>query len=282
MSVLVGVHGIAKQQLGRHQLIDPWQRALADGIERATGRRHGLPPLDMAFYGDVFLTPSGSGKSGVDPDERLLDDLSDDEVSELMAAAAEVVPVEQDVDDAKAYTKAPLALQPALRALDQRFGPLTGRLYFGELRQVRRYLYDKDIKARVDAAMAAAVGPTCRIIVAHSLGSVVAWEYVRQNPDHPLDLLLTCGSPLGLRMVRSRLPEFDGEAGERPSHVSRWVNLRDPHDPVACAGDLRHWWSGVGEVSVNNQGDAHSALRYLSKREAGEVVVAAAPQLAAL
>jgi hypothetical protein len=53
VTVIVGVHGIAQQQLGRNQLVAAWGPALRDGIELSARRAIADPPLDLAFYGDV-------------------------------------------------------------------------------------------------------------------------------------------------------------------------------------------------------------------------------------
>ena len=239
--------------------------------------------MDIAYYGDVFLPPPPPGKSTADLD--LMDDLTTEEYADLGDAAVEAVPPEEIAAAASAEDKAalrtPLPLQAMLRALDRRFGASAGVLYLGEVRQVRRYLTDPPIKAEVDRVVDAAVTPDCRILIGHSLGSVVAWEFVRRHPEHHLDLLLTLGSPLGLRAVRRLLPEPDYSVDARPRHVASWVNVRDPRDPVCCAGDLRQWWSGLSDVPVNNQRDAHSAERYLTKRQVGEAIRRAAPDLVA-
>jgi hypothetical protein len=64
--------------------------------------------------------------------------------------------------------------------------------------------------------------------------------------------------------------------------VKRWVNLRDPRDPIALAGGLAPWWPVVEDDStINNGGNAHAAQRYLSKRLTGAAVLAAVPDLGA-
>lgn len=69
MAAIVGVHGIAQQQLGRHQLREPWRRSLADGLERASGARVAPPPLDIAYYGDLFLPARDDTKGAPPPSE---------------------------------------------------------------------------------------------------------------------------------------------------------------------------------------------------------------------
>lgn len=284
MSLIVGVHGIAQQQLGRNILLGPWQRALADGIERACRHPVSLPPLDVAYYGDLFLPAVGAAKAASDDVERMLAELDDDECADFESAAREVLSPEEiaaaEAAQEKAYTRTPGPLQVLLRALDRRFGASAGVLYLGELRQVRRYLTDPRLKAEADARIDAVMAPECRVLIGHSLGSVVAREYVRRHPEHRLDLLVTLGSPLGLRMIRSRLPGPDLPVDAPPEWLAGWVNVRDPHDPVACAGDLRSWWRWIDERLVNNQADAHSVTRYLAKREVGDALVRKVPELA--
>lgn len=280
MSVVVGVHGVAQQQFGRKQLLRDWRLALADGLELAFGRPVAYPPFDIAFYGNVFLPRTGTtNKGATQPDD--LTDLSDVEEVELLDAAHEVVTAEEIAAAAslppdKAYTRTPKAVQAVLRALDARFGAAAGVLYLGVLRQVRRYLVAPELKAEVDGLVDRAVTADCRVLVGHSLGSVVAWEYLRRHPEHRVDLFLTVGSPLGLRMVRSRLPHA---VFGPPRNVGRWVNIRDRRDPVACAGDLIQLWPGVHDRHVDNEGDSHNVARYLSKVETGSVILEAAPQL---
>ena len=291
MALVVGVHGIAQQQTGPHQLASQWRLALADGIQLAAGSLVSAPPVEVAFYGHLFrpeAPPGAKGASapgrGEDPETMLLVEVDSGERAKLECAADEAAPatdgVESDVVEAKGITRMPLWLQHVMRNIDHRFGPRAGLLYLGELRQVQRYLCDPAVKSAVDAVVDRAVVPDCRILVGHSLGSVVAWEYARQHPDHRLDLLLTAGSPLGLKVVRDSLPTPDYGIDGRPSHVARWLNVRDPRDPVACAGDLGQWWPGVDECLVNNEVEAHSVLRYLDSIEVGRAVLAVAPGLA--
>ena len=280
--MIIGVHGIAEEQLGRAQLLRAWKPALSDGLELVLGCEPRLLPFDMAFFGNKFLKPPSDGKAGTGAAGRL-DELGDDEIADLMQAALEVV-TQEDVSAAEAmppskmFGRVPRPLQAVLRALDMRFGAAAGVLYLGSLRQVRQYLCDAELKSAVDAIVAKSVREDTRVLIGHSLGSVVAWEYVRQHSDHALSLFLTLGSPLGLRMVRSRLPRF-GLPGSVPEQVEAWVNLRDPRDPVACGGDVDGIWPGVADRRVNNGKEAHRATAYLSKFEAGAAILSALPGL---
>jgi pimeloyl-ACP methyl ester carboxylesterase len=217
---------------------------------------------------------------GAPSGEDWLHGMSESEIADLAEAARGVLS-DQESSGAeaptKAYTRVPSPLQALAGAIGRRFGGLwAADLFFGELRQVRRYLRDSSLKKEVDSRLTAAVSAGCRILVGHSLGSIVAYEFVHQHPDAQLDLLLTLGSPLGLRLVREGLAEpLLTPNGEQFTGVRRWVNIYDRHDPIACAGGLGRWWPHVVDEVVDNQGDAHAVARYLSKRVTGAAIGAA-------
>ncbi|MGY4744956.1 hypothetical protein [Streptomyces sp. ATMOS53] len=296
MTAIVGIHGIGKQQSGRHQMAPSWRAALRDGLERASGSAMPEPPLDLAFYGHLFSPAAstsagprpGPGRKGpgrAEPGE-LFAGLDGEELEDLLQAAGEAVTPEEveaaAASPAKAYTRVPIPLQAVLRAMDRKFGPSAGVLYLGALRGVRQYLKDAELKECIDAAVRAGVSPACRVLIGHSLGSVIAFEYVRQNPGHRLERLITLGSPLSLRMVSRLLPNpHYGRVRGLPVTLGSWVNIRDARDPVTCGGALRRWWPGVDDrPPVDNRGDAHAVERYLGKRETGSAVLEVMPGLA--
>jgi hypothetical protein len=257
-------------------------------MERSVGRRVPVPEFDVAFYGDFFLSTAACARAkGPDRDGGgAWDAVTKEEISDLVAAAGEVL-LESDVRGAyheepgKGFGRAPLLLQATMGALDRRFGARTGRLFVGELRQVRRYLLDSELKIKADARLVESVTADCQILIGHSLGSVVAFEFLRQHPEYYLDLFITLGSPLGLQAIRHLMPDPGlGSVQGIPVNVGAWVNLRDLRDPVACAGSLTRWWPGIREAIVDNQKFAHSVERYLSKKETGDAVLSVAPELA--
>jgi hypothetical protein len=111
------------------------------------------------------------------------------------------------------------------------------------LRDLWRYLRDDNGIAEHTRGMlklrlrAAAEGRHPVLLIAHSMGSVIAydslWELSASGRDHlQLDMLLTMGSPLGQRYMRKRLMGA-GKTGYRryPNNIRRWRNL-------AAIGDL--------------------------------------------
>ncbi|WP_157245209.1 hypothetical protein [Nonomuraea typhae] len=105
------------------------------------------------------------------------------------------------------------------------------------------------------------------VVVAHSLGSVVAYEAFWANPDLETDLLITLGSPLGMRNVifERLLPAPVNGRGERPPGVGRWVNIADKDDIAAIPPELCDSFAGIDEERLVNLDwlDFHTAGKYL-------------------
>lgn len=111
------------------------------------------------------------------------------------------------------------------------------------LRDLRRYVSDDNGIAEHTRRMlkiplqAAAEGGHEVLLIAHSMGSVIAydslWEMSHAGRDRAaVDLLLTMGSPLGQRYMQKRLKGAGDSGHDRfPTNIRRWKNL-------AAVGDL--------------------------------------------
>lgn len=271
------MHGIGQKFRGRDEILQEWTSALTDAVEWATKRRI-RPDLDLAFYGHLFRAADfpdyaleSRAKGPLDTDsEAWLAALDDTELADLEAAVAEIVtPADIAIaaDEAarrKAVTWLPERAVTLTGAVERRFPKGTGKHFLRTVREAHRYLLDARLKEQVDK-ITAGVAAGATVLIGHSLGSVVGYEFLRQHPGHSVRLLLTIGSPLGLRTVRDRLPAGD------PS-VPKWVNIRDPHDPVTAAGALSRWYPVTRERRANNGLNAHSAERYLNFKATGEAL----------
>lgn len=109
------------------------------------------------------------------------------------------------------------------------------------------------------AATIAREGPTT--VVAHSLGSVIAYEALWAHPELEVDLLITTGSPLALDPIFERL---GFGRGAKPPGVREWINLSDPEDIVAFPVDLRDRFDGV-DVQDRVTGTRGTAAGYLTQ-----------------
>ena len=105
------------------------------------------------------------------------------------------------------------------------------------LQETRRYFQDRDgvatkIRQLVADRFLASWAPGSRLLViAHSLGSVIAFETLwelsqRKDSEIRIDLFMTLGSPLGLNFMRHRMLNARETGARRyPTNIRRWVNL---------------------------------------------------------
>lgn len=185
--------------------------------------------------------------------------------------------------DARSLLRTPGGVQAALRALSgsRFFAGLALRAMVSNLHQVRRYLTEPDLRARIQQQLVAAVDEDTRVIVAHSLGTVVAYEALCAHPRWPVRALVTLGSPLGIaNLVFDRLrpaptPTGDGgpPRGQWPGAVRQWTNVADCGDVVALVKDLRPLFGErVRGFLIHNGAKAHDVAPYLTAPQTGAAI----------
>jgi hypothetical protein len=283
MARVVAVHGIAQQFNGESVLHDEWCAPMRDGMRLAGGGDLAPDDLRCVSYGQVFRPP-GRPLSG---DVPLLTaaDVADGFDQELLALWwAEAARVDDQVigPDARSLLRTTRSVQTALRALSgsRFFAGLALRAMVFDLQQVRRYLTESELRAWIQGQVAQAIGSDTRVIVAHSLGSVVAYEALCANPRWPVRALVTLGSPLGIRnLVFDRLqPTPTSRDGGRlrgawPGAVRDWTNVADVGDIVALVKDLRPLFGErVRGFLVHNGAKAHDVVPYLTAAETGAAI----------
>jgi hypothetical protein len=291
----VCVHGIGKQLDGEHTLLSQWLPALQDGLGRADAT--GLladTEVGMAFYGDLFR-PSGQPLAVGDPHYRASDvepGLEAELLLEWWKAAAAIEP-QVVAPGADTLARTPGSVQAALRALSHSkfFGGLALRTLVFDLKQVRRYLTDPELRAAARARVSHLIGPDTQVVIGHSLGSVVAYEALcalnaadrSESQDnrlpHRVRALVTLGSPLGIRnLIFDRLqPPPDGDRGAWPGGPGLgWTNVADAGDLVALVKDLRlAFGDQLNGYLVHNGAHAHDAAAYLTDPLTGAAIAAA-------
>jgi len=302
MAAIVLVHGIAQEQYSADLLESKWLPALAGGVRTA-----GFPDIAdkiwragpgaiearMAFYGHLFLRPGaqGLGAEKLSPEQsELADQLSLEwlERAETRAsneeqrrtAAIELVYLRRD--PARQAQGVRSGVRDAWKSLARlRWFALLGyaiaeRFVVRTLSQVTRYLTDDAIRGEIQQIVLDKIGDDTRVLLGHSLGSIVAYE-VAHRLDRPLPLLVTLGSPLGVEtLVLQRLRP----PASFPPRVRRWVNVADKDDLVAAEPNLTNLFAVSmprdaifeGSYTVDNGAEPHSAEFYLGKGHIGRPV----------
>jgi hypothetical protein len=134
-------------------------------------------------------------------------------------------------------------------------------------KDVYQYLKNPGIRDAIDTGVRQAMSTTPAVVVAHSLGSVVAYNLLRRegaNNGWRVPLLVTVGCPLGVTAIREWL-----KPNKHPECAEAWFNAMDSRDIVALYPlDEPHGWdvspSIENKTDVQNQtSNRHGISGYL-------------------
>ena len=285
MAVIVGIHGIAQQFRGGYQLGTVWFDALRDGLATAGYRptADALTPADLrvAYFGDLFRP--GGAMAVQEPPFSAADVQPGPERDLLIELYQAAVAQDRSLGPpAGAMGPGRAAVQVMLERLlrSATFARVAQRAFIGNLKQVTRFLGDRLVKDLVLARVHEQMGESTRVLIGHSLGSVVAYEYVCRYQPPSVRLLVTLGSPLGIPgLVFDRLTPIPADGrGAWPGAVAGWVNVADPNDIVALRKQLAELFPGpspskaVDDRLVDNGDQPHAVDRYLNARQAGSAL----------
>lgn len=166
----------------------------------------------------------------------------------------------------------------------------SGWSLLGHLAQVGRYLdrgepdaggRSLDVRVR-ERVLQGADPERPLVVVAHSLGTVVAFEALHHHHG-PVTLLVTLGSPLATGAAV--LPRVKPQPARTPEPVERWLNFWDRDDIVVSRPRVQKWMmpshSGVAPVTDRVDSDGiwvHTATKYLRQPAVAGPIVEALKQ----
>ncbi|MEU4261885.1 hypothetical protein ACYCCF_01565 [Streptomyces argenteolus] len=292
---VVLVHGIGPEGQTEEELRTEWTTTLVRTLREHGHGGHaarleaGGTAVAMAYYRDLFsryaprddldvpfpeemaLVAEMTGEDIMDNIRRNASDPAerDEAARELDWLRAEVGPEQGPFEPVRLVISMLGRLGPVARS---GFATLS-RYGIFHLGQVAAYLDDETVRERAIESVLSQVTPDTKAVVAHSLGTVVAYEALHRL-DQPLPLLLTFGSPLGMRsIIQKRLRPLPLRS---PGQVKRWVNVADRDDFIVSTLKLRKLFPEtdiVLEPTVlvkNSNIDPHAATEYLRHRETVE------------
>jgi hypothetical protein len=282
MALIVVVHGVGQQAEGELTLHDRYFSALRQGTARA-GRT--IQPDDVAFasYGEFFRPPAEVLSPLPYYDAQSVTDGYESELLLALWQRAALVDPRVVPPDEEVLARSPVWASRALAALSRSryFAGLADRLLIGDLKQVHGYFTDAALRSKIRGAVAGTITDDTRVVVAHSLGTVVAYEVLCVPVAAASLSFVSLGSPLGLpNLVFDRLqpaprPSGADPRGYWPARVRNWTNIADAGDVVALAEDLRPLFGDdIRQVRVHNGAHAHDMASYLTDPLTGGAIVA--------
>jgi hypothetical protein len=282
MAKIVAVHGIGQQFSGDAIIHREWWPALISGLHLAGSDLKDERELACPFYGHFFRKPGTLAASDsyraqdVGPTEAELLNL-------LWEAAAEAEPQVGPSPSAyaggEALARTPQIIQRALSAVSRSsfWVNIAQAALIADLKQVVLYMNDFDVRENVLEIVAKKITHDTRVMIGHSLGSVIAYEALCRKPENVVSHV-SLGSPLGIQnLIFHKLspPPSAENIGVWPGVVKHWTNIADKGDIVALEKKLAPFFGkGVSDILVYNGSDAHHGARYLTTKEAGEAIAA--------
>lgn len=269
MKQLIFIHGRSQEGKDSVKLkaewIEAWKRGLAkSGLKMPISEDQ----IRFPYYGDR-LAQMVDGTSAEDAAKIIIrgaiaDTGSAQFLSAMLQEYIDVAQISDDEieeqlgDEAKVIERGPQNwgwVQAVLRAIDKRT-PGGGVLIALVTNDVHQYLTNEVLRTDIEDGVAQAMDLAKEnVVVSHSLGTVVAYTILRRMAKEDtawrVPLLMTLGSPLGIRAVRSKLRPIG-----HPACVAKWFNAFDPDDVVSLNPlDRKNF---PIQPEIENQGDVNN------------------------
>lgn len=283
---LVFVHGRAQQHKDSVALKQEWIDAWCTGLEKSgLSLPIAASAIHFPYYGDALDVLTHGAAEVPDVIVRGAEGDKEEELMRLLAVVLEEARLREGISDQAVRAAAavhagdvPIERGPLNRpwvrgiviALDAVPG-VNGAGVAVATADVWHYLNHALTRNAIDDGVRQALPREAEaVVVGHSLGSVVAYQLLR-NDGHfagwRVPLFATVGSPLGVRAIRDYIVPTT-----RPDCIGDWFNAMDPRDIVALHPlDAKHFDVDPpieNKVDVDNDTpNRHGIKGYLSDKD---------------
>jgi len=284
---LLLVHGRAQEKKDSVALKAEWLDALHDGLAKSN---LSLPireeDVRFPFYGDT-LYDMVEGKSRADAARVIVrGEGIDNGEKDFTRAILQEVQEKAGITDAEiaaelgtnVVNRGPLNwewLQAILKVIDRKVPHGSGESIALFTHDVYQYLKNSGIRDAIDEGVAGAMTPGVEtVVVSHSLGTVVAYNVLRQRGSAAgwkVPLFVTVGSPLAVTEIRKSIQK----PIQCPECAAGWFNAMDERDVVALYPlDTRQFRLAPPDPAIQNKKNVrnktenrHGIAGYLDDQE---------------
>lgn len=279
------IHGRAQERKDELILAQIWEDALKDSFNFG-GFEYPKFEIDFPYYGNQLVElleeydeaiASGEYKMKgipVDPaaefEAELLADLAEGAGIDSNQALQEFGP--EYLTRGPLNHKLPLYL---IRFIDKYWRGAGNTSISIATRDVAAYLIVPLIRQTINDLIASKLTEEPTIVIAHSLGSVIAFDMLRDLPIERANIkgLITLGSPLGVRAVQR---QFIGALKRPKCLTGDWLNIRDNLDIVSLNSlDNNHFnvLPPIENILMENISENHHGItEYLSNIEIAKFI----------
>lgn len=241
MTQLVFVHGRSQEKKDAVALKAEWIQALREGLAKS-GLQLPIEEANVRFpyYGQtLYDLVSGADevadvvvRGAADANERQFQDAVIKEIQQALDITDEEVRQELGPEVVRRGPANWEWIHGILRVIDRRVPGGSGASIALATRDVYQYLRNPGIRDSIERGITAALTrgvPT--VVVAHSLGTVVAYNMLRRDGESHgwvIPLFITLGSPLAITAIKRGVAPIS-----HPACVGEWFNAMDERDVVA-------------------------------------------------
>ncbi len=221
-NVIIGIHGLANKP-SPAVLENGWRKAILEGLEVNAGVSPSSLNFRSVYWADVMYRQYDKK-----PDlyrKAKKGDLKRYKDGWLDALRAKASDLTDDVIDSMKNLFGIDALAESV--IKKKLKDLHKYYNDSAKREKLRNLLKAEIESNRDKRI---------MIIAHSMGSIIAYDVLRNmgrdDPTLSIEHLVTIGSPLGMPHVKYKIAR-ENSLVRTPSIVKKWTNLADKRDPVA-------------------------------------------------
>jgi hypothetical protein len=238
---LLFIHGRDQQGHDPKKLQAEWSAALALGAKTIGKAVPSHIDVAFPFYGDTLGKFEKETTIPLTSDVHSRGSVDDQKFLQFQHDVAEAIRQKEGISDDQVnaeYTgnpnkeRGPLNwswVQAILRAIDKHSHAMSEKALELFTRDVYLYCTLPGIQQAINRIVQKALTDEPTVIVAHSLGTVVAYSILTTDPRAlKVPLFVTVGCPLGVRAIRDLFRPI-----QSPDTVNHWYNAFDTRDVVA-------------------------------------------------